>query len=213
MSKLMKTPIGVAVFPSLNEPDEYQGKREYKVKLRIAADDPELTALVERLEALRDEYWADPDVQGEIKPGVRKKMKAHPVFEEEFDDNEEPTGFVLINCKCNDGYKTKAGKFVPTPPALVDAKKQPLGKDVQVWGGSTLRVAFKPVLWAMAATEKYGVKLRISAVQVIQLNQGSDGTSAFDEEDGYEYEADDIPFDTEDAPQTAPEAPDDSEDF
>lgn len=203
MSKLMKTPKGVAVFPSLVEPDEFQGKREYKTKLRIPKDDPELQALVERLEQIRDEYWADPDVQGEIKPAVRKEMRPHPVYEEELDDNEEPTGFVLINCKCNEGYKTKQGKFVPTPPNLVDAKKQPLGKDVDVWGGSVIRVAFKPVPWAMAATSKYGVKLRMTAVQVIELRHGSDGTDAFEEEDGFEYEgsdeptADDVPFDTE----------------
>jgi hypothetical protein len=73
---------------------------------------------------------------------------------------------------------------------VFDAKGTPM-KDVQVWGGSEVKVAYvlRPFYTVMVGA---GVQAKLSAVQVIKLVTGGArdaGAYGFNEEDGYEAAA------------------------
>ena len=80
-------------------------------------------------------------------------------------------------------------------PMLVDAKKQKIPAGVNIGGGSTGRVH-----GSLAKYEKgpnKGITAYLSAVQVIELQEGGGSISAFDVEDGFEAPAGTEAFETE----------------
>lgn len=212
MAKLLVTPKGVAVYPHLQKPDDYEGKRKYKITLRLPADDPKTEQLIEKLESLRDDYWEngeEPKRKFNVKQ--RAQLKAHPVYRTEEDDDGNPTGFILVSADCNAEFTDRdTGRSVSLKPQLLDAKKKPIPDDVAIWGGSTVRVAFQPYTWAQGGTIKaYGVKMRLKAVQVIDLVSGGGAANVFDEEDGFDVSDDDTASDNSDAFDESVEETDD----
>lgn len=215
MAKLSVTPPGTAVFPHLREADEYEGKRNYKVTIKLPADCPSTQQLIDKLEAIRDKYWAtDDEVKKKFNVKQRAAMKPHPVFREETDDEGNETGYLLFSASCAEGFQDKrTGKFVSLAPQIVDAKRKPLPDDIDVWGGSTLKIAYAPFCWARGnPIWAYGVKMRLRAVQVIELRSGGGASSAFDVEEG--FEAEDAPAPSRSASEEVfdPSA-DDNDDF
>lgn len=85
-------------------------------------------------------------------------------------------------------FTDKQGNTRPNAPKLFDSKNKEFPKDEDIWGGSTLRIAFNaiPYYTAMAGA---GISLRLKAVQVIELVSGGGGGNGasygFGEEDGY----------------------------
>jgi hypothetical protein len=81
----------------------------------------------------------------------------------------------------------KDGKTWDRRPAVIDAKKNDLPTDVQIWGGSTIRVQVE--VYEYNQPQK-GLNLQPIMVQVIDLVTGGGraDSSAFDDEDGYEAE-------------------------
>lgn len=202
--KTIKLPRGTARYPHLNEPDEYEGVRKYKVDLVVDGTDPEVIAMIEQLEAIRDEAY-DKAVNAEANPAKKKKLKAmnpHPVFLPVLDDEGEETDEIMFRCQSHASY-TKNGKTTEIKPTVVDAKKRAIPRNVRVGGGSTLRVAVTPITYQMGATKLYGASLRIAAVQVLKLEQFGGGADMFDEEeDGFDVQASE--FTEEDAPAEEP---------
>jgi hypothetical protein len=104
---------------------------------------------------------------------------------------------------------TKAGKEYLFSVAMYDAAGKPLPKDVQVWGGSKVNVAFRPNFWYTASLG-FGVSFEIAAVQVIELANGgvseqSAESFGFTAEEGYVAnggETLDSAFDAEETEET-----------
>ena len=134
------------------------------------------------------------------KPPKEGNLPWSPVY----DDDGNETGEVEFKFKTKASFVSKEGKTITKTINVVDAKKQPL-TDVQIWGGSVIKVAFQAVPYDVAAVG-VGLSLRMSAVQVLELSEGSGGgaASAFDEEDGYVAKP---------AKAAVTEEEDDSEDF
>jgi len=174
------TPKGIAVWPKLNAPDyKFNVDGEYKTTLKIEASESQ--NLIKQLEGLRDAYR---DEEAKNNPKVAKYDLA-PVYEEEEDDQGNLTGFNLFKFKQKAKITTRRGDM-EMKVALYDSNKTPT--DATVTGGSTIRVAASAYTYAMPSTRRVGVSLRPSAIQIIQLAQGSGGTEAlsmFDKEDGY----------------------------
>lgn len=192
------TPVGVAVYPHLTEPDsKFNSAGEYHTKLAVERD--EATDLIEKLETIRDEFAETLD------PKVRKAHKnVADVFEEELDDEGVETGRVIFKAKMTAHVKTKAGKEWDQEPMIFDSANnriEPIA-GLKLWGGSQVRLQCEVVPYAMASTKTIGVSLRLRAVQVVVLSSGGGG-SPFDEYDGGETinqpesgpSADDRPFD------------------
>lgn len=206
----MVTPAGIAQYPSLNAPDtKFSEDGVYKVTLRLPADEQETQDLITKLEGIRDTAWEN-EHSPKMLAKQRNAYRPKDVAEEEFDDAGNPTGYVLLNAKCNAVWRDKkTGRTVSLKPELVDSKRNALPEGVQIRAGSKLKLAVQPVGWAMPSSKQYGCSLRLKAVMVIDLVSGS-AASAFDiEQDGWEAPQDDGGAFTEQPSKTAEDLEDD----
>ena len=168
------------------------------------------------------EYQCEVILTPEIAERVKKQLR--PVYEQELKDRQdqegkevkkadipivEKDGQIIIKTKLKGGVMTKAGKEYLFSVAMYDAAGKPLPKDVQVWGGSKVNVAFRPNFWYTASLG-FGVSFEIAAVQVIELANGgvseqSAESFGFTAEEGYVAnggETLDSAFDAEETEET-----------
>ncbi|MDE3021872.1 MAG: hypothetical protein KGI54_08435 [Pseudomonadota bacterium] len=191
------TPVGTAVYPYLNKPDDVGGKGrpKYKVNLRLSPEESQ--ALIESLEPhaeaayeqalaeLRDKATNGKD--GKAKASAKKAIEAlqkHLPWVEDVDAEGEPTGDYLFKFASNAEYE-KDGKVHKVNIPLFNGKNI---TKVLVGGGSLLKVAYVVVPFYMPATNTAGITLRIDAIQVKKpVAPGAGGRTAeaygFDEED------------------------------
>lgn len=167
---LVKTPVGTAVFPHLNEPDtKFKEEGEYKVSLALSGD--EASSLMASIDKMQDEALAAFKESSEGK-GKKKVGKAKPPYREELDEEDEPTGRTLFSFKSS--YK----------PSIVDSKVKPISPDTKLWGGSEIRVNADVGGWHIPLQGGVGVTMYMKGVQVIKAVGGNSGASDFDEVDG-----------------------------
>tara|TARA_Y100001937_G_C7134332_1_gene339144 strand:- start:5164 stop:5835 length:672 start_codon:yes stop_codon:yes gene_type:complete len=156
------TPTGVALYPWLSKPDtEYNKDGEYKVNLVLSKK--EAQPIIDTINEVFSENLKD-----ELKKQKKKTIKtANPPYADELDDDGKPTGNVIFKFKSKAAYK----------PAIFDAGGDTL-TDTQIWGGSEIRVnaALYPYF---VSTIGAGVSLKLRAVQVIALVEGSEGAGRF----------------------------------
>ena len=156
------TPQGVALYPWLSKPDtEYNKDGEYKVNLVLSKK--EAQPMIDTINEVFSENLKD-----EMKKQKKKTLKtANPPYADELDDDGKPTGNVIFKFKSKAAYK----------PAIFDANGETL-IDTQIWGGSEIRVnaALYPYFVSSIGA---GVSLKLRAVQVIALVEGSEGAGRF----------------------------------
>ena len=103
---------------------------------------------------------------------------------------DEVEGGHLIKVKLKAGGRRRDGSEYHMSIPMYDSAGKPLDKDVKVWGGSTVNVAFRPKFYYTAAVG-FGVTFELQAVQVLKLGEGgvsSIAASAFGfttEEEGF----------------------------
>jgi len=197
------TPRGVAQWPKLNKPDEYQGKKFYKTNLIVGGDDA--AKLIEKINEATDAVFAETKAdlekklaeaktgqeKNKIKKSISELVPTYP-FEADVDDEGNETDGFVFKFKCNAEYKDKVGALKPIKLNLFDAK----GKETHanVWGGSVLKVAYVFAPYYTAASGKVGISLRMEGIQIIDLKTGGGGRTAsglgFGEEEGWESDED-----------------------
>jgi len=171
------SPIGVAHFPKLIEPDEYEGVKKWKTGLIMSADAAD--AFIAELQPLLDAFVQET-IEAEPNVAKRKKLEAFEVKEimkDELDESGEPTGNVILQVSRN--VETKKGRN--DPPSFFDSFNKPLTLD-SLWGGSRIRCAGYVMLYCMKGTKSFGASVKLDAVQVIELrdkSSGGGGGSAF----------------------------------
>lgn len=179
---LLKTPAGTAIWPKLTKPDtKFNADGEYSVKLAIPSE--EAQDLIAQLDKL---YEQSQEIAKEKNPGKKIKQAAKPYTVEE-DDQGNETGNVILSFKCKAKLTSKDGSTFANAPKLFDSKNKEFPKDEDIWGGSTLRIAFNAIPYYTGMVGA-GVSLRLKAVQVLNLvsGGGGDGSSyGFGEEEGY----------------------------
>ena len=134
------------------------------------------------------------------------KDKLRPIYEEELKtvQEENPTkkkintrdlpleeddeGFV-VKSKLKAGGRRKDGSEYKLSIAMYDSQGKPLPEDVQVWGGSTVNLAFRPKFYYVPSIG-FGVSFELQAVQVLELANGGQSAKAaeafgFTSEEGY----------------------------
>jgi hypothetical protein len=181
MAIQVTTPTGVALYPWLTKPDtKYNEDGEYKVNLVLSKED------AKPLLKVIGEVFED-NLKSEIKKQKKKDIKtANPPYSEQLDDDGKPTGNLIFKFKSKAAYK----------PAIFDAKNNPL-IDPPIWGGSEIKVNAGLYPYA-SPLHGAGVSLKIRAVQVIALVEGSEGagrfgfdkTSGYDSKDGVDEQVD-----------------------
>lgn len=184
------TPIGVAVYPKLNIPDtKYKPEGVFTIRLRLSAEDS--LPLIEKIDALAEarlnEEKAALIKAGKKAAATKVKMAADKPYRATLDEEGEETGDFEFNFKMNHQV-TFDGKTKLLFPKLFDSKGEKFPDDVQIWGGSKVKVAgqFNPFYTAAIGA---GVSLRLSAVKVIDLVTSDGGNAESygfgDDEDGY----------------------------
>lgn len=179
------TGLGTLVWPKLNAPDEYKGKKSYSAKIRLSPTDSQ--KLIEKIEAALKAHW--PVAQAELEAKVEaaktgpEKAKAKKALAEmkeadksykpAYDDEGNETGEYEFNFKMPDHFIGKDDKPVYMKPDLFDAKGQMLKNPPEVWGGTTAYVAGELRPFSMPIG--VGISLRLKAVQIIQLNTAGGG--------------------------------------
>lgn len=183
----VNTPVGVAVYPHLTEPDyKFDADGVFKTNLAVAAD--EAVDLVGRLEEIRDAAhaeWLDDAKDAKVR-AARKKWTIAEVAEVELDDDGTESGRLIFKAKMKHNVKPKNGKPFKQSPILVDsANNKVVPGGLKLWGGSRVRLNCSVIPYAMDSSKTFGVSLRLYAVQIIELSAGGGG-SPFDDYEGGE---------------------------
>ena len=193
------SPKGVFRYPALTSPD-YGTKEfpkadgEYKVQLILT--EAEAQPLIEKLQPLFDAAISEGHEKfKELKVEQRKKLgelKINEFYATEYDQQtEDPTGNLIFKFTMRASGKNLKGETWTRKPALFDAKGTPL-KDVKaIWGGTVGKVSFEASPYFISGSGTSGLKLRLTAAQIIDLVSGGGrdaGGFGFEKEDGYEAE-------------------------
>ena len=184
MSKTFTTPKGVAHYPYISAPDtKFDEQGHYKVNLCIPKEEAQPI-----IEQIKGELVAGIKALKEAKPNAKIKQAPLP-FEDELDDDDEPTGNVIIKFKSKAAYK----------PAVFDSKGTPM-LNSNIYAGSVLKVNGSIAFYNSPAVGA-GTTLRLRAVQVIEYVEGSSGAGKF----GFEEETGFTIDDAEEVEETKPE--------
>ena len=184
------TPIGIAVYPKLTEPD-YKWKTEGEYGLKIRLSETDALPIIELMEKLVDaEYTkAEAACKNKLEKSKLKRVEDLPC-KEELDEDATPTGYYLLNAKMKaSGVSKKTGKTWKRTPALFDSVGRPITNTgtLQIWSGSEVRVAY--TLEAFSTALGIGCSCRLEAVQIIKLVSGSQKDAT-----GYGFDAEDSGF-------------------
>lgn len=208
------TPKLALRFPKLDKAD-YGSKEypkpdgEYSTKGIMKADDPATIKFLKELNPLYEEAmaWADEQFK-KLKVETRKKLgkvSQNPLFSTLYDkETEEPTGeiefkFAMAASGIRNKDTDKEEKWT-AKPAIFDARGQKIVKVPAIWSGTTAKVSFSVGLnkegipgYFIPGTGAAGLKLKLLAVQIIDLKSGGERSASsygFGAEEGYAYEAD-----------------------
>lgn len=210
--KNIVSPQGIAIYPKLNAPDtKFKADGEYSVKIRMSAE--EAQPLVDQIEAeLQQKFDAEKaelmagDGKAKLKAKAMKVSSNRP-YGDCADDEGEPTGEVWFKFNSNARVKREGKADLILKPDFFDASGKSLKVPPEIWGGSTLAIAASLQPYNTPAAG-FGIKLRLNAVQIIELSSGGNrdagGYGFGKSEGGYEGadepEGGSSPFSGGDAP-------------
>ena len=170
---------GTAKYCHLNEPNK-KFEPEFGVySCDLIIDKEQADAIKQKLRPLYEEELRETQ---EANPGKGITQREFPI--------DEVDGGHLIKVKLKAGGRRRDGSEYHLSVPLYDSAGKPLDKDVKVWGGSEVNVAFRPKFYYTAAVG-FGVSFELQAVQVLKLGEGgvsSIAASAFGfttEEEGF----------------------------
>lgn len=189
------TPEGVAHYPHIQTPDDYKGKQKYKCGLIVPADDGFVDLIRKKTDeafaaakTAVEEAIASGDLKGKALAKAKEElevMEVHYPFEPEYSDDGEETGNMILKTSANANFQDKkTKKLKDIKLSIFDAKNARVDPCPAIWGGSILKLAVDVNPYHMQATHLAGVSLRLSQVQIIELETGSGGKSEFGETDG-----------------------------
>lgn len=179
--KQITTPIGLAIYPKLTEPDtRFKTEGEFGTKLRLEPG-ADLDALKDSLESIYNEAY---DLACKEEGKKIKKSVNHPLTEA---DDEE--GGWVLKASLKAKVTTKSGRSWDQRPALFDSRGKPMSGETRIGSGSKLKLACEVVPYYTGALG-FGISLRLRGVQVIDLVEYGGPKDAkgygFGTEDGYE---------------------------
>lgn len=202
---IQTTPIGLFVFPYLSRPsygskDYPDPDGSYKVTLRLSGADAE--ALKDAIMPYHEEVMAEAaagiaDMKVAQRKELQKKFPAtdgidvHEFWKVVYDeDTEEPTGEIDFRFKMKaSGKRKKDGSTWTARPGVFDAHQNAIPKALDIWGGTTGRIAFRVETFFVEGTGLAGCRLRLEAAQVTNLvsrGQMSADQYGFGDEDGFD---------------------------
>lgn len=184
------SPIGEFKHPWINKPDtKYNDDGLFTVDLILEGQPAE--ALKAKIEGAAQAHLNE--YTGEMKPGEAKKWSLYVPYEDEEDDNGEPTGRTIFTFKQNAKIRLKDGTTKTVKIEIRDAADKVIDK--AVFSGSEGRILFSMRGIEMSSAKEAGVRLDFAKVQVTKLQQGTGGGRGFGAVDGgYVADGDDQSF-------------------
>lgn len=192
------------MWPKLTKPDfgtdEYpKPDGEYNVK--CIGDKKDVDKWIKKvgLDKLQEEAIASGKEDfAKQKPASKKAnpFKVHPLYVDEYDEDEKETGNVIMTFKMKaSGTSKKDGAKWNRRPIIMDAKGKPMVGIKSIYGGTVGRVSFDADNFytgaAGAGLSKYLVGVRI--LELVSEGMASAADLGFeDEEDGYEFDGGDV---------------------
>jgi hypothetical protein len=194
------TPRGEVAWAQLNEPD-YEYKKEtgeFHVRIRPDTDDPQYAVMVEKAEAVRDEFYDETveKLTREKKGALLKKLHKRDVVQEEIDrESGDPTGAMIM--RAGEAYHItikngpKAGKEFFKVPDFFDARGARLKNPPKIGSGSILKLGVRLMPYLANDDGEVGISYKLEGVQIIKLVSGGQ-RSASDYGFGEEPDGDSI---------------------
>ena len=187
------TGVGVSQYAYLTQPDtRFDEIGHYKTNLILSGQDADTLKAAINEELTKSVALAKEKAKG-------KNIKTAPApFEDELDDDGQPTGSTVFKFKTKAQITTKDGKIIPNRVAIFDSKGTPM-TDCNVWSGSEMKVSAELVPYYTAMVGA-GVSMRLRAVQITKLVEGGNGNAkgyGFGEEEGYEQSLSETPAEEE----------------
>lgn len=183
------TPKGSLLFPHIYEPETYEGK-DVGYTVNIKFDQKETDALI----AVIDEELEKAKHSIKLKPG--QKWSAEPFMGYRGDKD----GDIVFKFKANSHYQTKSGELHKVTIPVFDAHGKPIKDPLSIGNGTIAKIAYTLVPYWISKVVN-GVKLRLDAVQIIDLKEYGQKDAkgfGFGAEEGFsadDVEAeDDVPF-------------------
>ena len=156
------------------------------IKAKGTARYPHITEPYKKFEPEFGVYTCDVIIDKEQADAIKATLK--PLYEQELKEAqeanpgkgitqrpfpiEEVDGGYLVKTKMEGGGRIKVtGETYHRSMPVYDSKAKPLDKDVQVWSGSEVVVAFRPSFYNSPAIG-FGVTFKLEAVQVLKLGEG-----------------------------------------
>lgn len=178
----MTSPVGIARWPRLSEPDtKFDKDGVYKVDLIVNGDDAK--EMVSTIHRVLDTHMNEIKRQ---KPNWKKKVGNLP-FTEEVDDQGNETGNMVFKFKLRAIGISGEDRWEQRP-IVIDSQKTPMDmNEVRVGQGSKIRVGCEVVPY-MSPMVGAGVSLRLKMVQVVELREASTSIDAdwgFDVVEGF----------------------------
>ena len=168
--KTITTPVGVAIWPKLNEPDtRWKAEGEFTCTVRLSKADA--APVLKEIGDFHDKAYSW-FCQNQ---GKNKLKKANNPYTEVENDSGEKTGEVDFKFKLKHRVETRRGDTFTQTVALFDSDGTPM-QDL-IGGGSKLRVRGEMNPW-FTASLGFGISLWVKAVQVQELVEPTGGGTA-----------------------------------
>ncbi len=201
------TPKGVAIWPSLNEPD-FKFKEEYgeyHARIRIKPDAQGMDEFTQQVEDLLEKAYdfKVEELKSEKKAALAKRLgKISPIKVEEDQDTGEETGYLVIRASMNaGGVRKKDGKRWSQKPDIFSATGKKLKSPPKIGGGSEMKLGIRMRPYYFPKDKEVGVSFELEAVQLITLQEVGGNRTAedygFGVEDGDDIEDRDYGFSEE----------------
>jgi hypothetical protein len=162
------------VFATLGKPNtKFKEEGEYSVKVRLTKEIGEviLAKVIEIENEAYQKAYADALKESKKKANSIKRADNRPCAEER-DDDDNPTGFYVLNCKMKASGKRSDGTTWIRKPAIYDSQLKLITntEELMVYGGSIVRVGF--TLAPYIAPIGVGVSAVLDGVQIVKLCVG-----------------------------------------
>ncbi len=200
-AKRMKiiSPIGLAQYPKLNTPDtKFNSKGVYECSLVLDPNDEDADWMLEGkpvqgvqnflnlLDSCADKALEESKVEfkeAKSKATTKKardakfKVERREPYDVEIDEDGEETGLVIVKTRTNASYEKENADgtttTVKTRPSLFDSRGKAF--DVDIWGGTKLRLQFSLSTYVMLANDDAGASKRLNGAQIISLVSSGGG--------------------------------------
>lgn len=191
--KVFTAPKGIFRFPALIKPDYGDAKfpkKDGQFKTGILYTMEQAKPLLNMLKPMYDEAELEAEKAfAALGPAQRKKLEKYTMndlYTEVYEKGSEvPTGEVSVSFSTGYSGVNKKGEKWTKKLAIFDATGKPATGLTSIYGGTEGRVSFTVAPYFVDGTGTGGLKLYLSAVQVIKLVSGGSGTA---EDNGFGVE-------------------------